>query len=246
MSALVTGAGGFVGSHLIEALEARGEDVTCFLYENSDGDFINPEEHTTVRGDIRDPGSIREAVAGHDEVYHLAALLNHAKPTTEEFFETNVMGTRNVMEAALEEGVEKVVYTSSRVAIDENRPERLHETMRHPGFFNNGYTMSKYKGEKVVFEYGARGIDVNTVHPTLIYGPRETNTLAPLMRTYLHPPIRFKGYVDSLFDFIYVKDVAEGHIAAMERGRPGERYILGGEERSIGEFLALLDELTGT
>jgi nucleoside-diphosphate-sugar epimerase len=106
--------------------------------------------------------------------------------------------------------------------------------------------MSKYKGEKVVFEYGAKGMEVNTVHPTLIYGPRETNTLAPLMRTYLHPPIRFRGYVDSMFDFVYVEDVAEGHIAAMEHGVPGERYILGGEERSIGEFLGLLDELTGT
>jgi len=141
--------------------------------------------------------------------------------------------------------VDKVVYTSSQVTIDEHTQERIDEGFRHSDHFNTGYSLTKYKGEKVAFEYGTRGLDVTTVHPTLIYGPREANNLLGLVRSYVEPPVRFKGFVDTLFNFVYVDDVVQGHVGAMKRGRLGERYLLGSEERSIGEFLRLVDEFTG-
>jgi nucleoside-diphosphate-sugar epimerase len=132
------------------------------------------------------------------------------------------------------------------VTIDRHTDERIDESFRHSDFFNNGYSLTKYKGEKIAFEYGVRGVDISTVHPTLVYGPRETNNLLGLVRSYVEPPVRFKRFVNTVFNFVYVDDVVEGHIHAMERGRAGERYLLGGEERTIEDFLALVDELTGT
>jgi nucleoside-diphosphate-sugar epimerase len=186
-----------------------------------------------------------DLVAGHDEVYHVAALQNYLEPTMAQFTAVNVHGTEHIMAAALEHDVDKVVYTSSQVTVDEHMQERIDERFRHSDHFNTGYSLTKYKGEKVAFEYGARGLDVTTVHPTLIYGPREVNNLLGLVRSYVEPPVRFKGFVDTLFKFVYVDDVVQGHVGAMKRGRPGERYLLGGEERSIGEFLRLVDEYTG-
>lgn len=245
MAVLVTGAGGFVGSHLVEQLDAQGKEVTCFLEEDSQEEFISPEKYDYVRGDIADEDDVAAAVAGHDRVYHLAALRTYRNPSPEEYHAVNVRGTEHVMRAAVRHDVDKVVYTSSKVTIGATE-EPLSERMRHTGFFANHYALTKYKGEKIAFEYGARGIDVTTVHPTLIYGPRDTNTLAPLIRRHVRSPVRFASFTDTVVDLVYVDDVVKSHIAAMESGRPGERYLIGGEEITIGEFLSLVDSITET
>lgn len=246
MSVLVTGGGGFVGSHLVEALDERGERVCCLLHEDREEFPVSGSHIEFVEGDIRDGEFINGLVANHDEIYHVAALQNYLDPSMEEFMAVNVRGTENLMKAALETGADKVVYTSSQVTIDEHTQDRIDERFRHSDRFNTPYSLTKYKGEKVAFEYGARGLDVTTVHPTLIYGPRETHNLLGLIRTYIESPVRFKGFVDAVFNFVYVGDVVEGHIGAMEHGHPGERYLLGGEGHRLGEFLELIDELTNT
>lgn len=246
MTTLVTGGGGFIGSHLVERLDERDEEVRCLLHKDGEENVIDGDDVRFAVGDIRNRCFVFDLVSDVNRIYHVAALQNYLDPSVAEFMDVNVRGTEHIMEAALAHDVEKVVYTSSQVTIDEHTDERIDERFRHSDFFNTGYSLSKYKGEKVVFEYGSRGVDVTTVHPTLVYGPRETNNLLGLVRRYLEPPVRFKGFTESVFNFVYVDDVVEGHIGAMRTGSSGERYLLGGDERTIGEFLSLVDAYTNT
>ena len=196
-------------------------------------------------GDITSRKDVKKAVKGCDRVYHQASLLNHNSPTHEEFIKVNADGTRNIMEACLDEGVERVVHTSSRVTINEEGSGRIDADYIHRGFFDNVYAMSKYRGEKIAFEYGARGLPVVVLCPTLVYGPRETHTTGPLIKAYLEMKVRFAAYLSSKFNLVHVRDVVDANIAAMKKGRKGHRYILGGVEISIGDFLKMLDEIAG-
>lgn len=246
MTVFITGSGGFVGSHLAEHLDNRGEDVICFVHSESDRCWLDTSSFKCIYGDIRDQELLMNAVEGSNQIYHLAALLPSPSYTLEEYTAVNVEGTRNVMNAALKNDVDKVVYTSSRLSVDESGSQEVDESFRHRTFFNNPYSLTKYKGEKILFEYGARGIDVTAVNPALIYGPRETEQIAPLVRMYLSLPVGVSGFEDSIFNFVYIDDVVEGHASAMESGESGHRYLLTGEQMSIGDFLNLVDELTET
>ena len=243
---LVTGAAGFVGSHLVERLVEKGERVVCTVFDKDDVNYLRPEfMKDSLVGDIRDIRFVEKAMKGCSKVYHLAATLNEPSVPASEFHSTNVEGTRNIMEAALKLGVSKVVHTSSVATIKEDR-RKVDENYLYRGFFDGPYSLTKYKGEKIAFEYGARGLKVTVVNPTIIYGPRETHTLGQIFRNYLQPKVRFVGFQGSVLNLIYVKDAVEGFIAAMQKGRSGHRYILGGDEMTLGEFVGLLDEITGT
>ncbi len=243
---LVTGAAGFVGSHLAERLAQKGAQVVCMVWSRDSVNYLTPElRKSAVVGDVRDAAFVEKAMKGCDGVYHLAATLNEPSIPASEFYSTNVEGTRNVMAAALKLGVRKVVHTSSVATIKEDA-NRVNEEYLFRGSFDGPYSLTKYKGEKVAFEYGARGLNVTVVNPTIIYGPRETHTLGQIFRNYLQPKVRFVGFKNSVLNLIYVKDAVEGFILAMAKGRPGHRYILGGDEMTLGQFVSLMDEVTGT
>ena len=247
---LVTGATGFVGSHLVELLVKKGERVVCIAFNRDPVNHLQPEirKHPRVEvvvGDIRNPAFVEKAMRGCSKVYHLAATLNNPSIPYMEFHSTNVEGTRNIMEAAVKLGVKKVVHTSTVATIKETT-KRVDETYRYKGYFDGPYALTKYKGEKIAFEYGAQGLEVTVLNPTIIYGPRETHSLGAIFRNYIQPKVRFVGFKDSVLNLIYVEDAAEGFVRAMERGRPGHRYILGGPEMSLGQFVAILDEVSGT
>ncbi len=243
---LVTGAAGFVGSHLAERLAELGERVVCAVFDKDKVNYLPPElQKSALVGDVRDKRFVAQAMAGCTRVFHLAATLNEPSVPESEFHTTNVVGTRNVMEAALALGVEKVVHVSS-VATIKQSPLRVDEEYLFEGPFDGPYALTKYKSEKVAFEYGARGLKVTVVNPTIIYGPRETHTLGQIFRNYLQPNVRFVGFRNSVLNLIYVKDAVKGMMLAMEKGRSGHRYILGGDEMTLGQFVGMLDELTGT
>lgn len=244
MAILITGAGGFVGSHLAEQLWKNKKDVTCLVYKGAKRNFLDPKI-PQLKGDITDRTFVKKKLSGFDQIYHLAALLNYSAPTLQDFIRVNVEGTRNIMETALDSGTKKVVVASSRVTINEEGTGRVNEEYIHQQFFDNAYALSKFRAEKIAFEYGARGIKVVTVHPTLIYGPREMHTTGPLFKNYLEKPVRFVGFLNSTFNLIYVKDMVNALIGAMRKGNPGHRYILGGDDVSIGDLLALLDDIAG-
>lgn len=246
MKTLITGAGGFVGSHLVNKLIKKKEKVDCLIYDKSKSNLINTDKFNCIYGDITDKKFVEKNLSGYDKIYHLAALLNYSSPTFNQFFKTNVLGTKNIMETALDSGTKKVVMISSRVTISEDSSVRINENHVHNNYFDNAYSLTKHRAEKIVFEYGARGIDVVTIHPTLIYGPGEMHTTGPLIRNYLTKKIRFAGFLNSTFNLVYVKDVVDGLTSAMKKGKPGHKYIFGGCEVKISEFLSTLDKLTGT
>tara|TARA_Y100000310_G_C20684975_1_gene818396 strand:- start:104 stop:1093 length:990 start_codon:yes stop_codon:yes gene_type:complete len=243
---LVTGAAGFIGSYLVERLVEKGEKVVVTIFSKDSINYLRPGlANQTFVGDIRDIKFVEKAMKGCNRVYHLASAQNYLGISAEDFYTTNVEGTRNVMEVALKQGVKKVVHVSSSTAIKENK-KRVDENDLFRGWFDGPYSFSKYKGEKVAFEYGARGLAVVAVNPTIVYGPRQMRSLGQIFKNFIEPRVRFVGFKNMILNLIYVKDVAEGIICAMQKGRTGHRYILGGHEMTLGQFIALLDELTGT
>lgn len=245
MKVLVTGGAGFIGSHLVELLVREGYDVVSTVYDRAKVSYLDPSLPVkTFVGDIRDASFVRAAMKGCAAVFHLVAALNEPSSKYADFFSVNVEGTRNVMAAALELGVKKVVHTSSVVTIKENA-SRVDETHLHSGLFDGGYTLTKFLGEKVALEYGARGLPVTVVNPTIVYGPRDTHTLGNFFRLHLESKLRFVSFSGSVLNLAYVKDVAKGQLLAMKKGGPGQKYILGGEEVTLGQFVTLLDKVAG-
>jgi dihydroflavonol-4-reductase len=246
---LVTGAAGFIGSHLVELLVKKGETVVCTVFNKDPVNHLSPEVRNSKKveiivGDIRDPAFVWKAMKGCSKVYHLAATLNEPSIPDSEFHTTNVDGTRNIFEAALKLGVKKVVHTSSVAAIKDS-PKRIDETYHHNDNFEGPYELTKYKTEELASEYGSKGLKITIVNPTIVYGPRETHTLGAIFRRYIQPRVRFVSFKNSILNLIYVEDAAEGFYRAMQKGRPGQRYILGGPEMTLGQFVATLDEVTG-
>lgn len=244
MKAFVTGAGGFVGSHLVELLVEQGHDVVALIYDKDSVNNLSPKlPIQVVKGDVRDFSSVKQAMTGCDHVFHAAACMNNPNATPHDFFTTNVEGTRNVMQAALELNVKKVVHTSSLVTLKENAAT-VNENTLHSGKFDGDYSRTKFLGEKVAFEYGARGLQVVIVSPTLVYGPRGT-ALSGFFKLHIKPRIRFASFSNCILNLIYVKDCANGQLLAMKKGKPGHKYILGGEEFPLGKFLTVLDKVEG-
>jgi dihydroflavonol-4-reductase len=164
-------------------------------------------------------------------------------PDKRRYCRVNVDGTRNVMEAALEAGVRRLVYTSSAVTIGEGQGQLGHEGTVHRGYFLSEYERSKYLAEQVAFEMGHRGLPVVVVNPTSVYGPGQTTNMTGAIIRFLQG--RLPVVVNAQLNYVYVEDVVQGHLAAMDKGSVGERYILGGENASMVEFFSLAAEVAG-
>lgn len=243
MKIFVTGADGFIGSHLVELLVKEGHEVVAFLMKNDDRQNLKDLQVKRIVGDVRDFKQVKAAMKGCDWVFHLAASMNNPAYTYDDFFSVNVTGTKNVMEAALQEGIKKVVHASSNVTIKEST-KIVNEEDQHSGNFDGPYAQTKFLGEKVAFEYGAKGLPVVIVLPTVVFGPR-MHAMKGFFKMHLQPRIRLASYTRSRLNVIYVKDVAKGMLLAMEKGKQGNRYILGGQELSLGQFLHVLDRAAG-
>lgn len=245
---LVTGATGFVGSNVVRRVLDRGYKVRALVRNPQ---FITNLENLnveTVKGDLLDKESLKRSMRGCRFVFHVAAMfvLWHRDPDV--IYKVNVEGTRNVLESAYEQGIERVVYTSTvatcgvvedeRDAVDETHSFNLQYTEDH-------YTISKYKAERVVMEFVEKGLDVVIVNPTVPVGAgdiRPTPT-GMLILKFLNGEI--PCYIDSGANFVNVKDVAEGHVLALLRGKRGERYIIGNENLKIKEFFEKLAQISG-
>lgn len=244
--ALVTGGAGFVGGHLVRRLVERGHAVRVL-------DLCEPAEPVSgvepVVGSVLDPGVLREALSGIDWVFHLAANPNLWAERTGSFFEINHEGARAVVEAAAEAGAARIVYTSTEsilvsrhgapaAPIDET-VVRTAEDMCGP------YCLSKLRGEEAALAAARAGAPVVVVNPTMPVGPLDPRITPPtrMLMDFLNG--KHPAYYEFAMNLVDVRDVALGHILAAERGRVGERYILGGENLRMSEVLAILGELTG-
>ncbi len=247
MTALVTGGCGFIGRHLVSQLRARGDAVRVLDL----GPFEElPDGVETIQGSITDPGAVRRALEGAETVYHLAAYSHLWARSRRLFEDVNVEGTRIVLAAAKAARVLRVVHGSSltvlmtrrndggEVRIDEGRETRL-EDMLGP------YCRSKFLAERAALAAAAEGLPLVAVLPTLPVGPGDRNLTPPSRMILDFVNGRAPAYLDCRLNLIDVRDLAAGLISAAERGRVGERYILGNENMRLAELLDLLSEVTG-
>jgi dihydroflavonol-4-reductase len=247
MKCLVTGATGFIGSWVVRKLVERGECARILARRTSVLDRLAGLDIQITYGDLRDGSSLLEAVKGCDVLYHIAAVHDSWIPDPRNFYEVNVQGTHNILEAAFKQGVQKVVYTSTNNTI--GLPQ-VGDTATEKTKFNwwnsaDHYTRSKVLGERKALEMWEKGLPVIIVNPGAPLGPGDAGPtpLGRLIVNFLKKKI--PGYIDGTLNVIDVEDVALGHIQAAEKGRVGERYILGNQNLTFKEFFELLQKNSG-
>jgi dihydroflavonol-4-reductase len=249
MLALVTGATGFVGSHVAAALARQGVELRLLVRADSNLGNIQHLSADRVLGDLRDPVSIEKAVAGCEVVFHVAADYRLWVRDPDEMYRANVEGTRAILHAARQHGVRRVVYTSSVATMgflangdgppaDEASPVSLDNMIGH-------YKRSKFMAEEMALEAGRGGLDVVVVNPTTPLGEQDIKP-TPTGRIVLDfLKKKFPAYVDTGLNLVDVRECARGHLEALEKGRSGERYILGGENLTLKQILDKLAAITG-
>lgn len=249
MRVLLSGGTGFLGKNVAAALARAGHALRLLVREGSLTGGL-PDGVELVRGDVTDAGSFARAAEGCAAVMHLAALVKMWVPERERFDEVNVGGLRNALAAARHAGA-RLVYTSSFIAVGPAGPEPADETRVHPGErYRNDYERTKAAADAFARQAAAAGEDVVLLYPGVVYGPGDLtdgNLVVKMVADHLGG--RLPGIVgpgDRLWSYAFVEDVAQGHLAALERGRRGERYFLAGENVSMDGFFAALQEVTGT
>jgi len=247
MLVFLTGATGFVGSHVARSLAAQGADLRLLVRPASDLRNIQELQAERVIGDLRDTASLKKAVAGCDVIFHVAADYRLWVRDPEQMYRSNVEGTRAILEAARENRVRRVVYTSSVATMgfqsnghlaDEDSPVSL-ANMIGP------YKRSKFMAEEIAVEAGRSGMDVVVVNPTTPVGERDIKPTPTGRIVVDFLKKKFPAYVDTGLNLVDVAECARGHVAALEKGKSGERYILGGEKLTLKQILDKLAVITG-
>jgi dihydroflavonol-4-reductase len=244
---LVTGATGFVGANVARALLAHGERVRVLVRSTSDPTNLADLDVELATGDLRDEASVRRAVRGCRRVFHVAADYRFWARDPRELYESNVRGTVSVMEACLAEGVERVVHTSTvgTIGLAALPAPCNEETPLAPGQLTSHYKRSKRAAEEAALSYVARGLPVVVVNPSAPVGPWDVKPTPTGKILVDFARGRMPAVVDTGLNVVHVRDVAEGHWLAAERGRVGERYILGNRNMTLTEILAELAAITG-
>jgi dihydroflavonol-4-reductase len=248
VTALVTGANGFLGSAVVRALLAEGTAVRALVRPNSDRRNLDGLDVEVATGDLTDRDSLRRATTGCEVVFHVAADYRLWVVDPRPMYRANVAGSVNVLEAAAAAGAARMVYTSSvavlgikkdRTPADEDTPVRQDDMVSH-------YKISKFLAEEAVWRRaGELGFPVVTVNPSTPIGPRDIKP-TPTGRILLDAAAgRMPAFVDTGLNLVHVDDVAAGHVAAAKLGVPGQRYILGGEDFTLEQILALVAQHVG-
>jgi dihydroflavonol-4-reductase len=248
MKALVTGASGFIGAAIVRRLLADGHDVRALLRAASPTDNIRGLKVETVTGDLLDQASLTRAIRGCDTLFHCAADYRIWVPDPERMYGINVDGTRALMLAALEAGVHRVVYTSSVATLATATADRLGDETRPAtpedciGPYKRSKALAEAEVAKLVTEQGLPAVIVN---PSTPLGPNDIKP-TPTGRILIEAAAgRMPAFVDTGLNVVHVDDIAEGHLLALDKGRLGERYILGGENMRLSEILAEIAALYG-
>lgn len=245
---LVTGATGFVGAAVARALIARGERVVLLARKDSPRGNVEGLDAEVVVGDLRDAVSLRPALRGVEKLYHVAADYRMWAPDPREIVEANRVGVGNIMTEALRAEVSRIVYCSSVATLKLNEAGRpVDETSPNtPDHAIGAYKKSKTIAERLVERMVAeQGLPAVIVNPSTPIGPRDIKP-TPTGRIIVEAANgKMPGYVDTGLNLVHVDDVAAGHLAAMDRGRIGERYILGGQDAPLGQMLTEIAGLVG-
>ena len=246
MTTLVTGAAGFLGSHIARQLVARGQNVRVMLRPSSQNRAIADLPLEYVTGDLRDPASLDRAMKGIQRVFHAAADYRLWARHSQDIYDSNVGGTKNILAAAKRAGVEQFIYTSTVATIAVDRPaqpnestdSKLEEMIGH-------YKRSKWIAEREALNAAKEGLPVIVAMPTTPVGPwdwKPTPT-GKLIVDFLNG--KLPGYVDTGLNFVGVEECALGHLLIAEKGKVGQRYLLGGENLTLKQMLDILAKISG-
>ena len=247
MLAFVTGATGFLGSHVARALADNGADMRLLVRSSSNLRNIEGLRADRALGDLRDPVSLEKAMAGCDVVFHVAADYRLWVRDPNEMYSSNVEGTRAILEAARKNGVRRLVCTSSVATIgftrngypaNEDSPVSLADMIGH-------YKRSKFMAEQLALEAGRSGLEVVVVNPTTPVGDQDVKPTPTGRIVVDFLKRKFPAYVETGLNLVDVRECARGHITALEKGKSGERYILGGENLTLKQILDKLAKITG-
>jgi len=247
LKAFVTGATGFLGSHVARVLADQGADLRLLVRPTSNLKNLEGLTAETATGDLRDAASLEKAMSGCDTVFHVAADYRLWVRDPNEMYRSNVDGTRALLEAARKNGVGRVVYTSSVATVgftsdgrpaDEDSPVSLANMIGH-------YKRSKFMAEQVALQAGRRGMHVVTVNPTTPIGEQDVKPTPTGRIVVDFLKRKFPAYVETGLNLVDVRECARGHVATLEKGRSGERYILGGEDLTLKRILDKLGQITG-
>src|SRR5689334_5054671 len=247
MKAFITGATGFVGSHVARALAAQGADLRLLVRATSRLDNIADLRAEMAMGDLRDPESLKKGMAGCEFVFHVAADYRLWVRDPEQMYRSNVEGTRAIIRAAQESGVRRVIYTSSVATMGftreghiagEDSPVSIKDMVGH-------YKRSKFMAEQIALEAGRNGANVVVVNPTTPIGEYDIKPTPTgrIVDDFLKR--KFPAYVDTGLNLVDSNECARGHVLALEKGKTGERYILGGENLTLKQILDKLSEISG-
>jgi dihydroflavonol-4-reductase len=247
MLAFLTGATGFLGSHVARVLSQQGADLRLLVRPTSNLKNLEGLNAETATGDLRDPASLEKAMSGCDTVFHVAADYRLWVRDPDEMYRSNVDGTRALLDAARKAGVRRVVHTSSVATMgftrngnpaDEDSPVSLADMIGH-------YKRSKFMAEGVAIDAGRSGMHVVIVNPTTPVGEQDIKP-TPTGRIILDfLKGKFPAYVETGLNLVDVTECARGHVSALEKGKTGERYILGGENLTLKQILDQLAAIAG-
>lgn len=249
MKILITGATGYIGHRLALTLAERNNEVHILVRNPSSK---NIPQHINIRvftGDITERQSITTAMNSCQQVYHTAALVKAFDKDASLFYKVNVEGTRNLLESALETGVEKFVFTSSCSVIGPTLKAAMCENDKRISPLDNDYDATKYLGENLVKEYGKKGLHTVIVSPSKVFGPSgfeaKSISVNTLISKFINGEPTFIPKPSKLIaNYCFIDDVVEGHILAMSKGNAGENYILGGENISFSDFFHTIRALS--
>lgn len=247
MKAFVTGATGFLGSHVARVLSDQGANLRLLVRSTSNLKNLQGLNAEAATGDLRDSASLEKAMSGCEVVFHVAADYRLWVRDPGEMYRSNVEGTKAILDAARKNNVRRVVYTSSVATIgfrhdgqpaNEDSPVSLADMIGH-------YKRSKFMAEQLAMEAGRDGMQVVTVNPTTPIGEQDIKPTPTGRIVVDFLKRKFPAYVETGLNLVDVRECARGHVAALEKGRTGERYILGGEDLTLKQILDKLGAITG-
>ena len=246
IKAFVTGGTGFIGANLIRLLLKKGYEVRALVRPQSSLENLKPLDIEIIKGDLNDI-NLSEKIRGCNVLFHVAAHYSLYQADKEQLYNSNVLGTRSILQAAKQANIERIIYTSSVAAIGVGNPgEIVNETHQSPvNELVGHYKKSKYWAEQEAKKAIIKGQDIVIVNPSTPIGPldiKPTPTGEIILRFLRR---QMPAYVDTGLNIIDVRDVAQGHLLALEKGKTGERYILGNKNLSLKALLEELSQLTG-
>jgi dihydroflavonol-4-reductase len=245
MKVLVTGANGFTGSHLVKALQQRGDIVVGLVRQSSNLDRLSGCAVQLVYGDISDREALKTAMTGVDWVFHTAAYVELGLVDAAKMERVNVAGTRAVMEVAQAAGVSKVVYCSTIGVFGDTQGQVVDETFqRTQTDFSSAYDRTKYEAQQIVDRFAAQGLPVVSILPSGIFGADDPH-FGPVMQQFLKGGLKVWAGGDRITGIVHVDDLVTAMILAAQKAQPGEHYIISAGDLTTREMFSILGQETG-